>query len=107
MQVLRHDPEFDTQYIMRLASCDPRFYRENYRTMSQTTHFTRQTAFEPAWRGFLSRRDPAGTNLSVGALARSRATRSLLVAEISSWLCLRCCFIHGINTEMSLPIDFQ
>jgi hypothetical protein len=30
---------------------------------------------ELAWRGFLSLRDPAATNLPVGARARGRATR--------------------------------
>jgi hypothetical protein len=34
------------------------------------------TQFDPAWRSLLSLRDPAATNLSVGARAHGRATRN-------------------------------
>ena len=37
--------------------------------------------FESTWRGLLSLRDPTATNLSVGARARGRATRSRLCAD--------------------------
>jgi len=36
-----------------------------------------------AWCGLLSHRDPAGTNLSVGAPARARATRIVITRSIS------------------------
>src|SRR5258708_33914437 len=42
---------------------------------------------EPARRGLLSLRDPPGTNRSVGALARGRATRNLSPPPLNGSSC--------------------